>query len=577
MKILGLNLFHADSSACIVINGEIISAFEEERFVDIKHFSGFPINSINHCLNDSNLKLNDIDIVAVNFNKSYNFKEKVFFSLKNIFNINPFNIGKKILTKFSLKKLLEEKLNSIFYGKIIYVPHHLAHISSSYYVSNFNRALGISIDGSGDFSTLETYKIDENKFKLLSKTNFPNSLGIFYQATTQYLGFKNYGDEYKVMGLAGYGKPIYKNIFRKFIFFKNNKIFLNLKYFTHHKLNFSYYFEDADIIFENLFSKNFVDQFKMPPRLEMEKITTFHKDVAASCQYVFEEIAMKIIENLIIKNDNYNNICLSGGCCLNSVMLGKIQNKFKSKKFFISSCPSDAGGAIGASLYYYNLNKIKKKNSSSNPFLGKNYSDKFIEKLLMQNKNNEYLSYEKFNNFDELSLKVALLLKENNVVAWFQDKMEFGPRALGNRSIIASPANAKMRDLLNLKIKKRESFRPFAPSVLVDDAKNYFEINENMQFMNYVVKCKKSTSIISPAIVHSNNTARPQIVTKEFNYKFYNLIKSFKKLTKIPMLLNTSFNVNGPICESPQDAIAVFLQTNLDYLALENYLIKKKS
>ena len=581
MNILGINYMHSDSSACIIKNNKLVAAVEEERFNRIKHFFGYPVNAINFCLEYSSLNIKEIDIVSVNFNSNYNFKEKIFFSLKNLNNINLLSKFYFFFKKNSIKSLLENHFNQKLNFKLNFVPHHLAHISSSFLSSGLDNALGISIDGSGDLSTCEFFLCNKNKIQLIEKELFPHSLGIFYQAFTQYLGFNNYGDEYKVMGLSAYGMPIYKDRIMKLFNMNFSSFFkLNLKYFLHHKTLSGYNFIDGIPRFSNLFSNDFVKLFG-PQRNYKDEITKYHKDIAASLQEVFEEIIIKKINKLqsFYKSEN---LCLAGGCALNSSLNGKIIGHNIFKKVFIPPNPGDGGSSLGAALFTLkSLNENNFKNIKINsPFLGSSYSNSYINKNVIIHLKKKFPEYI-FNYFDDFNSIIELAskcLQRHEVIAWFQDRMEFGPRALGNRSIIANPLHKSVVDLINLKVKKREDFRPFAPAVLDEYKNDYFEINSlnDHLFMSAVVRAKKKTLEIAPGIVHINNTSRVQVVTKEFNKKFYLLIKNFYKLTGVPILINTSLNISEPICESPENAIEIFLKSNLDKIFLQNWVISKK-
>jgi carbamoyltransferase len=581
MNILGINFMHGDSSACIFKNDYLQAAAEEERFNRIKHFSGFPYNSIKFCLEYANLNIEEIDIVSVNFNSNYNFKEKFLFFLKNLFNINLYNKIFFINKKKSLNFFFENHFNKKLNFKIDYVPHHYAHISSSYLCSGLDSALGISIDGSGDFSTCEFFLCNNKKIQLIEKSIFPHSLGIFYQTFTQFLGFDNYGDEFKVMGLAAFGKPIYKDrVLKVFNLDSNSFINLNLKYFLHQQTLAAKNYNEGSPRFRDLFSNFFTELFGKK-RDYNDEITQYHKDIAASVQVVFEEIIINKINQLqsIYKSEN---LCLAGGCAMNSSLNGKIIDLNIFKKVFIPPNPGDGGGAIGAALF--TLKSVRgdsfKNVKLNTPFLGTSYSNIYISKKIIEPLKDKFSEFN-FNYIDDFNSIIKLAsksLKNYEVIAWFQDRMEFGPRALGNRSIIANPSHKNVVDLINLKIKKREDFRPFAPAVLDEYKNDYFENNGSNDglFMSAVYKSKKKTLQIAPGVVHVNNTARVQIVTKEFNEKFYLLIKNFYELTGIPILINTSLNISEPICESPQNAVEVFLKSNLDKIFLQNWVISKK-
>ena len=576
MIILGLNYYHPDSSACIIEDGEVIAAVEEERFVRIKHFSGFPENSINFCLNFLNIKISDIDIVALNYDPKSNIKDKIIYSLKNIY---KFSTLKKIYNqKYKSKNQndLETYLTkNNFKGKIINVEHHLSHLYSSLSFSNFKNCIGLTIDGFGDFCSMASYVCDENQIKKIKKVLFPHSLGIFYQATTQFLGFRNYGDEYKLMGLASYGKPKYLDEFSDIVnYSKSNYFLLNLKYFTHHSDNkFKYFFEDGIPKFNDLFSNNFVEKFGNS-RNKNDDITQHHMDIACSMQNHFENIIFKILNQLY---DEYKleNLCLSGGCAFNSKLNGLLKEKTKFKNIYIHPNAGDAGGSIGASMYInFHKNNKKKNVNINNSYLGPKYSNEYIKQTLDNRKDIKNYKIEYLNDEDIYKL-TAGKISENLVIGWFKGRMEWGPRALGNRSILANPMNKNIKDILNIKIKLREKFRPFAPAILFEQKEKYFEINYHSPFMLNVVKAKEISKIKIPAVVHVDNTCRVQTVKQNENKHFYNLINEFYKITNVPVLVNTSFNENEPIVQNPEEALNCFLRTKMDFLVLENWTISR--
>ena len=572
MKILGLNVFHADTSACIIVDGELIAAVEEERFTRIKHFTGFPKNSIDFCLSQSNLILEDIDLICVNYNKSYNFKEKYFFSLKNFYKSNFFRKAYFSLKKNSLSNFFEKFYNVNVSKKIRYVPHHLAHISSTFYFNKIENSLGFSFDGSGDFSTVEIFSLGKG-INLLEKTNYPHSLGILYQALTQFLGFKNYGDEYKVMGLASYGDPIYKDRIYKLIKRKKEFFELELSYFDHHEAVIDYDFESGYPFFDDLYS-NKLEKLLGKSRKQNEPISKIHKGIAASLQEVFEEIIINKLKKLR-KKYNFESLCISGGCGFNSSLNGKIIKESKFKKIFFSPNVGDAGGSVGAALY----EAIKNKENlivNSSPYLGPGYSNKDIERSIYPFTQIKHVDAKLYENFNDLTDEVCKKLMNEGVVGWFQDRMEWGPRALGNRSILGDPRNPNMRDIINFKIKKREEFRPFAPSVLEEYAEDYFIMNNDKSpYMCSVYEVKNQNKSKIPSVVHVDGTSRVQTVDKNLNFKFYTLIDKFKDLTGIPILLNTSLNVNEPICENPENALEIFTKTSMDMLVLQNWVLTK--
>jgi len=580
MNIIGLNIFHADTSACLIKDNEIVAAVEEERFVRIKHYSGFPKKSIEYCLEKGNLKLSDIDYVCANFNVNYNFFRKSNFFLKNFLNINFFPRLSAITKRQDIKKLFFDNFLENISAKIINIPHHLSHIASAYLCSGFNKSLGLTFDGTGDFSCLELYDIQNENFKIEKKISFPHSLGIFYQTVTQYLGFKYYGEEYKVMGLAAYGNKKYiDEMYKLFKIKKDNSYELNLNYFEHHHKSFSYYFENGAPFFENFFNEKFENLFNQKSRLSNEPINQFHKDIAASAQHVFEEIIIILLRKKL-KDSNYKNLCIAGGCAFNSLLMGKIKNEFKDLNVFVQPNSGDAGGAIGAALYTnMKYNKNFKNNKFVNPYLGPSYSNEFIKDTIINKVNtNSNIKVIYFEEFDKLTEYIATRILNNDVVGWFQGRMEWGPRALGNRSILANPKTPNMKDIINSKIKKREEFRPFAPSILDSKVDEYFEgSSNNLEYMSYVVRAKnKDIYKKIPAVVHTDGTSRVQVVRKNINERFYKLIESFNKISGVPIVLNTSLNVNEPMCESPKQAFNVFTSSSMDVVVLENYVLCKK-
>ncbi len=577
MIILGLNIFHADTSASLIIDGKIISAIEEERFNKIKHYAGLPFNAINYCLDSANINISDVDIIAVNYNSKYNFLNKLFFAIKNI----NFSTIEKIISikrKLSVKSILQKNFSKTIYAKIVFVPHHISHISSSYFLSGLNNAIGLTVDGSGDFSTSESFILKNRSINLIDKTLYPHSLGIFYQTFTQFLGFKNYGDEYKFMGLSSYGSPIYVNRIKKVLKYDIKGNFkLNLDFFTHHRSTLNFQFEDGKPFFTNFFNGKFLELFG-PELLINQKITQYHKDLAASVQKVFEEV---IINKIIYLKNKYNNtnLVLSGGCFFNSTLNGKIHDLGIFQNISISPFVGDAGGGLGASLYI-SRNDMKFKNVSlENSYLGSKFSDETIRLEVIENyqlKNSTTVYYKHFKSDEELTCEIAKNIKDNKIIAWFQGSSEFGPRALGNRSFFANPMNPNIKNIINEKIKKRELFRPFAPVIIEENYKEYFYQNFPSPFMCFVFRAKEKAKKEVPSVVHVDGTSRVQTINIKQNPKVYKLLCQFKKLTGTPILLNTSLNINEPINNDPVSAYETFTKSNVDILVLHNYVFFKK-
>tara|TARA_B100000795_G_scaffold243995_1_gene208247 strand:+ start:2683 stop:4410 length:1728 start_codon:yes stop_codon:yes gene_type:complete len=574
MKIvLGINAYHADASSCILIDGKLIAAVEEERINRKKHFSGYPDESIKECLKIANIKDIEITDVAFNTKPLGNLAPKINFFVKNLFS-NKNYLKNKINKKVSIKQHLIKNFKLNKRVKFHYVEHHLAHIASAFYPSGFKDAIGLSIDGSGDFTTLAIAECNQDKIKINHKVHFPDSLGIFYHGMTQFLGYENYGDEYKIMGLAAYGEPKYFHKIKDNLFIENdNKLFeLNLKYFNHQKTNFKY-IADETLSIGQIYSSNLLKLFSTELK-KSENAEQFNKDFASSVQKVYEFFFKKIIQKLITTKFS-NNLVFAGGCALNS-SANKILTDDNGlfDKIYIPFAPGDNGGALGAAFivsakYHNKIENIK------TPYLGRDFSDLEIIDFLKSESSIRKFSYEYFKSDDLLCKFAAKLISEGNVIGWFQGKMEFGPRALGNRSILADPRNPNMKNIINMKIKRRESFRPFAPSVLKEFQSIWFNSNFSSPYMSSLAEVKNEKKNLIPAVTHIDGTARLQSVDLKHNHRYATLIKHFNLLTGVPVLLNTSFNENEPIVMTPKQAIECLLRTDMDALFISNFLIKK--
>ena len=571
--ILGINAYHADASACILINGTLIAAIVEETINRKKYFSGYPDESIKECIKIA--EIDDIQITDVAFNTkpSSNLIPKLNFFLKNFLSTKNY-LKDKIKKKTFIKQHLIKNFRLNKHVKFHYIEHHLAHIASAFYPSGFKDAVGLSIDGSGDFTTLAIAECNQDKIKINNKVYFPDSLGIFYHGMTQFLGYENYGDEYKIMGLAAYGQPIYFDKIKDNLFIENeNKLFeLNLKYFNHQKTNFKY-IADETLSIGQIYSSNLSKLFETELK-KSQDIEQFNKDFASSVQKIYEFFFKKIILKLISTKFS-NNLVFAGGCALNS-SANKIltDNNGIFDKIYIPFAPGDNGGALGAAFIVSSKCNNKVKNVKT-PYLGRDFSNLEIINFLKSESSLKKFSYEYFENDDLLYKFAAKLISEGNVIGWFQGKMEFGPRALGNRSILADPRNPNMKNIINMKIKRRESFRPFAPSVLKEFQNIWFNSNFTNPYMSSLAEVKNEKKILIPAVTHIDGTARLQSVDLDNNYRYATLIKYFNLLTGVPILLNTSFNENEPIVMTPKEATACLLRTDMDALFINNYLIKK--
>ena len=574
--VLGLNFLHSDTSACIFKNGELIAAAEEERFTRIKHTSDFPVNAVNFCLNEANIDISDLDVITLNSNPLSAIEKKIFYTLKNLkAYILAFKSLTNIKKKISIKNLIKENFGNQkkFQGKIRYIDHHISHIASSSCFSGFDESVNLSIDGFGDFASAAWGTFSNNKISIDNKIYFPHSMGIFYQSITQFLGFKNYGDEYKVMGLSSYGKPVYEAELSKLLFNTKKGYELNLKYFVHQDKKIIKDDESGQINYIDLYSNSLFELIGKD-RKKDEKITQRHMDIAKSAQVVYEKTLFTLL-NILYEKYKIKNLTLSGGCAMNSVANGKILKKTSFDKIYISPNPGDAGGSVGSALQFLLKNKSKIEKNINYAYLGKNYDDEIIQREI-ENKNlKKNFHVEKLSNENLLNF-VTEQLCLSKVVGWFQGKMEWGARALGNRSILADARNPKIKDIINSKIKRRESFRPFAPAILREFTDDWFEINKDVPYMSEVYKILEKHIKKLPGITHIDGTGRLQTVSELNNLKFYNLINTFYKKTNIPLILNTSFNENEPIVESPEQAINCFLRTEMDMLVLENWIILRK-
>ena len=574
--VLGLNCNHADSSACIIKDGKLLFAIEEERLNRVKHWAGLPVESIKCCLDNLDLNISDITDITINTNPKSNLFKKSLYLFKNyIFGKKKFEIYQRLKKKY----LIIEELNNYFFPdkiskkvKINYIDHHLSHIASAYFPSGFDKAVGLSIDGFGDFVSLAIAKCNYNNIEFVKKIYFPDSLGVLYEAFTQLSGFDGYGDEYKFMGLSSYGAPIFFDEIKENLFVDYKNLKLNLDYFNHTNKNFVYKFEGSPKQPE-LLNNKICKLFGVKSKDEIRNNYNLKKNIAKSVQNIFEEKILEICDD--IKKMNYsNNLVYAGGCALNSLANKKIIESNIFENIFIPYAPGDGGGSIGSALYFLNQKKQKVSNLKT-PFLGNNFSNAEIEReIKKENKLNSFKIVYNSNQSD-LNEQIANLIYENKIVGYFQGKMEFGARALGNRSILANPCKKNIKDIINLKIKRRENFRPFAPSIIESEKSNWFKTNFKNPYMSAVESIIEKKKELIPAVTHVDGTGRVQTVSKDLNYKFFLLIEKFFEISGVPILLNTSFNENEPIVNKPSEAIGCFLRTKMDVLVLENFIIMR--
>jgi carbamoyltransferase len=575
MIILGLNAYHADSSAAIFRDGVMIAATEEERFRRIKHWAGFPSEAVTFCLKEAGITLDEVNYISIGRDPKAKIWNKAKYVLKGLTKKNTL-IFDRLKNSEKVVKLEDEFAehfgvdSKMIKEKIIYVEHHRAHLASAFFASPFDQAAILSIDGSGDFTTTMLAVGRGNQIEVLDSLDFPVSAGLFYTAFTQYLGFPHYGDEYKVMGLAPYGEPKYVAEIRNIIKFTDDGLFdWDVSYFQNpNEMKLGY--ENHIPTVSKLFAQKMEDVFG-PARKLGDELTQKHKDIATSVQRVCEELILHILNHLQ-KRTGLKNVCIAGGVAQNSVANGKIIESTSFEHLYIPSAGHDAGISMGSALYAYNhILKQPRAAAVYNAYTGSRFTNEEIE-IYLQSRGIEYERLDDQTLYDRITDKLI----EPGVVGWFSGRAEFGPRALGGRSIIADPRNEKAKELLNLKIKRRESFRPFAPSILKEYVSEYFTKVEDVPFMEKVFPIKPEKYEVIPAVTHVDGTGRLQTVDKIVSPRYYALIDRFREKTGVPILLNTSFNENEPIVNTPAEALDCFLRTSMDMLVLENCIVERK-
>ena len=567
MNILGLNLGH-DSSCTLIKKGKIVAACEEERYTKLKHTRTFPINAINDCLKKGKIKIRDVDIISIGFLpekyvKEFYFKQVLEDSSKIGLLKDGFN---RIKENLNLEKTIRTKLN--YKKKIEFNSHHHSHLASAFYPSGFKNSLIMSLDGIGEFETGLVGIGRKDKIKIIFGDNkFPNSLGLIYAAVTYFLGWKSFYDEGIVMGLAPLGNYKKKIPNSNKTYIQTFREIIKKKKYLNYEIDKSWitYHLQRDTWLSSKFFKLFGKK-----RTPGSKINQHHKNIAAALQKRIEEI---VISQLIILKQKYKceNLCIAGGVGLNCSLNGAIHDKKIFKKIFIKPASGDAGISYGSALVsYFKKNKVNNfKNKDF--YLGSNFSNSQIKKELLKHK--KKLKFKLCKDITKISAKI---ISDKKILGWFQGAAEFGPRALGNRSILSQPFPITMKDHLNKNVKFRESFRPFAPAILDYKAKEFFQMNQESPHMLMAVKVKKEKKKLIPAVVHVDNSSRTQTVSKKNNKRFYNLINNFYKISKIPVVINTSFNIKGqPIVNDPKDAILCFLKYNIDYLAIGDFIVEK--
>ena len=641
MYILGINAYHGDASAAIIRDGELIAAVEEERFNRIKHCAGFPAQSIEYCLRVAGIHIEDVAHIGISRNPSANLHKKILFAAKRLGGMpsakgkakrakgkgqsggfsGPVSVGEGIRVgvdslpaqgslpfdlrpstangngfarhlasrlrnaarvrdlKHELAKALDVPAGRLR-AEFHYVEHHRAHLASAFFVSPFDRAALLSIDGFGDFVSTMWATGEGNSIKVLGQVEYPHSLGIVYTATTQFLGFPHYGDEGKVMGLAPYGRPRFIDQFQEIISTEpGGKFHLNLDYFRHASDGVDMTWDDGSPRIGQIFSDEYARTFG-PPREIGSQLTDRESDVAASLQLRLEQVVFHVLNHLHHET-GLTDLGLAGGVAYNSVLNGKILTDTPFRRVFVQPAAGDSGTALGVCYQiWHDLSRPGAESKAQStedrshfaPYSGPEFSDDEISREL----ENQGLEYERLSD-DETFARAAADIAAGLVVGWFQGRMEFGPRALGNRSILADPRNANMKEILNERIKKREQFRPFAPSILAEHVVDYFEQTHPAPSMLMVYQIKLGRRAQIPAVTHIDGSGRLQTVTRDSNSKYYRLIESFYKLTGVPIVLNTSFNENEPIVCTPRDAIDCFLKTRIDVLYLGNCAVRRST
>ena len=582
MFILGLNAYHGDASACLLRDGVLVAAAEEERFRRVKHWAGFPSEAIRYCLREAGVKLADVAYVAVNQDGRANLLRKLGFVVTR----RP-DLG-LVLDRIRNKRKragVEAELEACFPGErfdggVHEVEHHLAHLASAFLVSPFEEAVALSVDGFGDFASAGWGVGRGNTVEVDDRVYFPHSLGIFYQGLTQFLGFPNYGDEYKVMGLAPYGEPAYLPQLRKIVRLREGGAFeLDLAFFRHATEKVDYEWDGGAPVVGTLYSPALVDLLG-PARGPEEELSQRHRDIARSVQAMYEEAFFHLLSYL---HGRYklDALCLAGGCAMNSVANGKVYARSPFRRLYVQAAAGDAGGAIGAALVAWQRVRAG-AGAARSPMTHASYGPEFTDadigaaisaradELARQGCISSVVRNEK--NLSEMTAKAVA---DGAVVGWFQGRMEWGPRALGNRSIVCDPRRGDMKELLNAKIKRRESFRPFAPSILREAVAEWFETDDDVPFMMQVYQIREGKRALIPAVTHVDGSGRLQSVTRESNPRYYALIEAFRALSGVPMVLNTSFNENEPVVCRPEEALDCFLRTKMDVLVMGNWLIAR--
>ena len=582
MNILGINAYHGNASAAIVCDGQLIAAVEEERFNRVKYAAGFPAAAIRYCLKEAGITLSEIDHVAVPRNPYARLAIKLFYAIQ----MPSFARERaRVLTKFTgIPEALAQAFDSDpgkLKAKFHRIEHHQAHLASSYFVSPFEQAALLSADGLGDFASTMWGTGRGNRMHIDGAIAFPHSLGLYYSAVTQYLGFLKFGDEYKVMGLGAYGQPGYTEAFRDMVHFQENGgefgFRLGLQYFTHHKTGPEMSWAEADKTptLGKMFSNEMARHLGAPARRPEDPLEQRHMDLACSLQARLEEVYLGMLKKLAARTKS-KAVCLAGGVAFNCVANGKIFDSTPFEKVYVHPAAGDAGLAVGAAFYLWHQTLGQPRSFvMDNAYWGPGYTHQEIDAALKSSP----VAQDGFTvselSDDELFRRTAAIIADGKILGWFQGRAEWGPRALGNRSIVADPRRPEMKDTLNRRIKHREIFRPFAPSILAERTGEWFAKSYPSPFMSLAYSVQPDRRDKIPAPTHVDGTGRLQTVTREANPRYHALIREFEKQTGVPVVLNTSFNDNEPIVCKPEEALDCFQRTQMDALVLGNFLITR--
>ncbi len=583
MVILGLNAYYGDSSACIVADGELVAAAEEERFTRVKHWAGFPAEAIIYCLNEAGVEFKHIDHIAVNRKPNANLLKKTLFALSKRPSLRSVAYRLKNANMImDFGEVLNRELNFTcqrIKAEVHNVEHHVAHLSSSFFVSPFREAALVSVDFFGDFVGTMWGRGLENVIEIGDRVFFPHSLGLFYVSVSQYLGFLRYGDEFKVMELAAHGEPEFIREMRQILKVDRNGEFnLDLDYFTHHCRGVPMRWNDGEPSMRPLYSRKLEDMLG-PARKEGEEVNQRHKNIAASLQKRYEEVFFHIL-NRVYKETRCQNLVLSGGCAMNSLANGKIFENTPFREVYIQPAAGDAGGAVGAAFYVWNqMLGMPRSYVLERPYLGPGYSDYKIKQVLDSHApelERENCRISRLDDEARLCRDAARAIAEGRVVGWFQGRMEWGPQALGNRSIVCDPRRPDMKDLLGTKVGgRRDSYKTFALSIQLETTGEYFETDYPDPFMLKMYKLRREKREVVPAATYVDGSGRLHTVRREDNPLYWRLIDEFRRITGVPLVLNTSFDDDAPIVHRPEEALDCFLRTKMDVLVMGNFFISR--